>query len=199
MGTRADGLTADVVATFEPAIGEPVAGTPDARLLRDGSIVTFRPIEAGDVEALRRLFFRLSPETVYLRFFQPIHEPRTATLEHLASVDHDRRDAIVAVANGEIIGVARYDRAPDDSASAEVAIVVEDAWQGRGLGLLLLRELTSIAVRRGIRIFTATVLGENRRMLLLARSLNHSASWTFDQGQWEVAIPLTRASGLAAT
>jgi RimJ/RimL family protein N-acetyltransferase len=193
MGNGASGFTANVVA-----IVEPVAGAGDARLLRDGTVVTFRRMRSDDVEALRRLFYRLSPETVYLRFFQPIHEPSTTQLQHLADVDHERREAIVAVDGDEIIGVARYDRLTDDPTSAEVAIVIEDAWQGRGLGLLLLRELTSVAVRHGVVAFTGSVLGENRRMLLLAKSLNKSASWNFDHGEWELSIPLTRASGFAA-
>src|SRR3954447_6766162 len=101
----------------------------------DGRHLTLRPIRDDDADRLRRLFFRLSPETVYLRFFQPVRNPSDKLLHHLAEVDHDRRQAIVALDGDEIVGVARYDRA-DDAQHAEVAILVEDAWQGNGLGTM---------------------------------------------------------------
>src|SRR5687768_15278424 len=91
----------------------------------DGRRITLRPIRDDDVERLRRLFYRLSPETIYLRFFQPLRRPSEKMLHHLAEVDHERRQAIVAVDGDEVVGVARYDPADDDQ-HAEVAVVVED-------------------------------------------------------------------------
>jgi RimJ/RimL family protein N-acetyltransferase len=88
----------------------------------------------------------------------------------LANVDHDRRMAIAALGPAdELIAVARYTH--DDRADeAEVAIVVQDAWQNRGIGTVLLPELLAYGERRGIRRFRAYVLAENTRMLdLLTR------------------------------
>src|SRR4051794_19605759 len=104
MRTVRDRFTSSVVA---PVVALPEPQLPKHRVLRDGSTVELRPLVDTDVELLRRLFFRLSPHTVYLRFFQPIHEPRTAQLQHLAAVDHDTRDAIAAIDDsGEVVAVA---------------------------------------------------------------------------------------------
>ena len=156
----------------------------------DGRSITFRPIADDDVDRLRRLFFRLSPETVYLRFFQAVRRPSEKLLHHLAEVDHDRRQAIVAVEGDEIIGVARYDRSVDD-VHAEVAVLVEDAWQGHGLGTLLLRRLGIDALEHGYAGFTATVLGDNRRALLLAHHLSPGVHSHIDHGEWYIDIPLS--------
>jgi GNAT superfamily N-acetyltransferase len=152
--------------------------------------VTLRALREDDAEALRRLFFRLSPSSVYYRFFQSVRAPSDAALHHLASVDHLRREAIAAVASGEIVGVARYERMADDPSRAEVAIVVEDGWQGRGLGKLLLSTLAVKARQAGVTTFTATVLGDNRRMLSLARALAPATRARFEEGFWDLEIPL---------
>ena len=142
-----------------------------------------RPIEATDEERLRRLFFRLSAETVYRRFFRPVHEPSPSVLRFLCSVDHGRREALVAVdGDGEIVAVARYDRLGDTD-EAEVAVVVEDAWQGHGIGSRLLRRLAVLAESRGLHVFTATMLGDNRAASALLRSVDDHAAVRFDHGE----------------
>ena len=152
--------------------------------------VEIRPIEADDVDGLRRLFFRLSPRTVYLRFFAPIQRPSEKTLRFLAGVDHDGREALAAVVDGEIIGVARYDRDKDDPTRAEVAVVVQDDWQGHGVGHVLLNELSRTARRHGVVMFTASVLGENRRVLDVTHHLNPATHGHLVQGEWELEIPV---------
>jgi len=156
----------------------------------DGKSITLRPIHEDDVDALRRLFYRLSPETVYLRFFQPVRVPSETLLHHLAEVDHLRRQAIVAVDGDEIVAVARYDRDGDDL-HAEVAVLVEDAWQGHGLGTILLRRLGLDAVEHGYAAFTATVLGDNRRALHLAHQVSPAVHTHIDHGEWFLDIPLS--------
>ncbi|MEY2434477.1 MAG: hypothetical protein QOC92_4202 [Acidimicrobiaceae bacterium] len=159
------------------------------QLLLEGRCITVRPIDDDDVDRLRRLFFRLSPETVHLRFFQPVKAPSEKMLHHLAEVDHNRRQAIVAVYDDEIVAVVRYDRGEDPSL-AEMAIVVEDAWQGHGLGKLLLRRLTVDAIEHGVETLTATVLGENRRALGLAHRVAPTTHTRLDHGEWYLDIPL---------
>ena len=93
--------------------------------------LTVREITIADIERLRRMFNRLSPDSVYRRFFSPIQEPSRTALLWLTSVDHGSRDALVALDGDEIVAVARYDGKPDRN-TAEIAVTVEDAWQRRG-------------------------------------------------------------------
>ena len=158
----------------------------------EGTTLTIRPIRDDDVDRLRRLFYRLSPQTVYRRFFQPVKQPSEKLLHHLAEVDHQLRQAIVAEIDDEIIAVARYDRASTDSA-AEVAIVVEDAWQGHGVGRRLLRRLGLDALEHGVVDLTATVLGENQRALRLAHRVAPSTHGQLDHGEWLLDIHLPAA------
>jgi GNAT superfamily N-acetyltransferase len=176
-----------------PALGEIVD-------LDDGSTVTIRAIDLSDAFRLRRMFERLSPETVYHRFFAPIPPPRAETLMHLAAVDHDRREALVALYAGEVVGIAQYEgRNADDE--AEVAVAVEDAWQDRGLGTALLIRLARVAARRGVRAFTAIVMGENSAAVRFLKRLNPETSVRLDQSEYVVYAPLrapTRDGRLAS-
>jgi GNAT superfamily N-acetyltransferase len=158
------------------------------------SEVTFRPIGADDADALRALFSRLSPETVYRRFFRPVREPSAAMLRYLVDVDHDRREALVAEAGGRVIGVARYDRSPSRPDEAEIAVVVEDAWQHRGVGQRLMRRLAALAAERGIDAFTAEMLGGNREALHLVRALSPEATVRVESGELVVRAPLPHAA-----
>lgn len=133
--------------------------------------VTTRPVRPDDGARFCRLWPRLSRQTVYRRFHAPVNRFPAETVRRLLTVDHDLREAVVAVVGGEVVGVARYDRPVDDPSTAEVAIVVEDAWQGAGVGRQLVTELTALAARRGVTTVTATVQADNGPALGLARRL----------------------------
>lgn len=150
-----------------------------------------RPIEPDDVDRLERLFYRLSPETRYRRFFSPVNKPRPSTLQYLANVDHHVRDALVAVVDDEIIGVARYDKVSGYPNAAEMAVVVEDAWQRHGVATKLLHQLTELARARGYAMFTASMLGDNRPVVALIKALNPSARIKWDGGTLAAEIPLS--------
>ena len=137
--------------------------------LTDGTEVALRPIRPDDESALTALYERLSPQTSYQRFFTVMRRLPPDWAHILANVDYDRRMAITAIGpDGELIGVARY--AYDERAQeAEIAIVIEDRWQGRGLGKRLLGELIGYAEGMGILRLRAYVLGDNLRMLKLIR------------------------------
>ncbi len=136
---------------------------------RRGVSVRFRPIRPDDARRLVRLCDRLSPATKYQRFFS-IRTLRPEEAEALASVDAQRGLAIVAEVGDEVIGVARYMFSGDDV--PDVGLVIEDAWQGSGLGPALFDELLRAGEARGVSRFRADVLADNRRMLhLLARSV----------------------------
>jgi acyl-CoA synthetase (NDP forming)/GNAT superfamily N-acetyltransferase len=131
---------------------------------------------------------RLSEQTRYLRFFgaYPTIPPRD--LERFTVVDHHRRVAIIATLGDDIIGVARYDEiAPG---AAEVAFVVEDRHQGRGLGTLLLEHLAAAARDRGITRFEADVLAVNRRMLRVFLDAGYAVEREHDSGAVHVRFDI---------
>ena len=137
-------------------------------VLRDGSTLPLRAIHRGDEERLIVFVNRLSRHTVYLRFHQFLPRLTEEEAKRLCGIDYDSAFALVVV-EGEgdeerIIAVGRYFRLPE-SDTAEVAFVVEDKYQGKGIGTHLLEELALVAGGKGIRIFEALVLAENAEML----------------------------------
>jgi len=139
-----------------------------------------RPVQPEDEARFYRLWPRLSRETVYRRFHAPLHRLPRETVRRLVQVDHDLREAVVADVGGEVVGVARYDRSPTDPTTAEFAILVEDAWQGLGVGRQLLLQLIDLARDRGVAVLTATVQPDNERVLGLIRRLLPASSVTAD-------------------
>jgi acetyl coenzyme A synthetase (ADP forming)-like protein len=160
-------------------------------VLADGGTAQVRPIRADDAQALPDLHARLSEESIYKRFFSP-HPVLTAEeIERFANVDYADRMALVAVINDELVAVARYDRVPDGDA-AEVAFVVDDRHQGRGLGTLLLEHLAGIARERGISRFVADTLVGNEAMLGVFRDAGFDQARHFDAaGVIHVSFPIT--------
>ncbi|HXG15253.1 MAG TPA: GNAT family N-acetyltransferase [Calidithermus sp.] len=151
--------------------------------------VRIRPIVPGDEPALRALFDRLSPETVRQRFFRYWRRLPDDWFHHFANVDYVERLALVAEVDGpegpRVVGVARYEPGEQEG-RAEVAVVVEDAWQGRGIGRRLLTELLAEAQARGIRRFHADVLADNQRMLALIRQVGEVESVRVEFGVAEI-------------
>jgi RimJ/RimL family protein N-acetyltransferase len=146
-------------------------------------------LEKSDGEALRRLFFRLSPETVYRRFHSPIVRPEQAHPQRLLDIDHHDREAVVAVVDGEIVGVARYARWPGTD-RADLAVVVADDWQRQGLATRMLSALAERADVSGIRTFTASVQGDNQATLGLLRRFRPMEKATFSDGLVEMTLPV---------
>ena len=168
---------------------------PETVTLRGGTTVTIRPIRADDAPRLQAFHARLSPETIYLRFLGYHKALLDKEAERLATVDYQARMALVATREegGEerLLGVVRYDvidpRHPD---VAEVAIVVEDRYQGRGLGTLLMNRLVAYARAYGIRAFVAEVSGENYRMLRFAQRTGLPVEKKLEWGVWYIRIKL---------
>ena len=152
--------------------------------------VTLARLEPTDGEPLRRLFYRLSPETIYRRFLSPLARPEQARPERLLDLDHNDREAVAGVVDGEIVGVARYFRLPGQPAAAEIAVVVADAWQGQGLGTRMLSSLAALARTAGIERFTVTMQADNRGSLRLLRRFAPEARLVHSQGVYESTIPL---------
>ncbi|HEU5034583.1 MAG TPA: GNAT family N-acetyltransferase [Mycobacteriales bacterium] len=167
-------------------------------VLADGGTVHLRPIRPDDADALVALHARLSDQTRYYRFFGAYPQIPPRDLERFTVVDYDRRLAIVAALGADLIGVARYDRTAPGQ--AEVAFVIEDVHQGRGLGPLLLEHLAAAARERGVVRFDADVLPTNRRMLRVFLDAGYRAERAFDGGTVHVtfAIEPTAESMAAA-
>jgi GNAT superfamily N-acetyltransferase len=134
--------------------------------LKDGSQVHIRAIRPEDDKALLEIFSRLTPQTVYQRFFQALPQLSPGMARYLANVNQTNRMAIVAEFEGKLVGVARYERTNDPEV-VDLALVVLDRWQNQGLGRILLRETLKAGKANGIQMFRADVLAENRRMLRL--------------------------------
>src|SRR4051812_1673019 len=132
--------------------------------LRDGSVVTVRPIAPEDAEPLREAFDRLSERSRYRRFFTPMPHLGDRLLRYLTEVDHHDHEALVAndAQTGVGVGVARFVRLADRPADAEAAVTVADDWHGKGLGTLLLELLAVRAREEGIERFVAVMLPENK-------------------------------------
>jgi GNAT superfamily N-acetyltransferase len=135
------------------------------------------------------MFFRSSSETIYRRFHIPY--PRVPERMLALMLDADEHDvgALVAVANEEVVGHAMYVRL-GDGGDAELAMVVEDGWQSKGVGKLLLRGLAEAARRRGVETFVGTVLPENRRMLGLVDAVFTRARHGIAYGAHQFRAPL---------
>ncbi len=160
--------------------------------LRDGSCVPVRGIRAGDAPALQRLVGRSSARSVQLRFFGPLRELSNESARHFAEVDGEDRFALVALDPedvGEIVAVVRYER-EGEGGSAEYAALVEDRFQGRGLGIGLTRRLIEAARENGIERLHAMVLRENKEMLNLLRSLDLPERTQWRDGAEHVEVDL---------
>jgi len=157
--------------------------------LSGGPEIRIRPVSSGDEDGLRAMLSRLSRETIHRRFHLPMPHLPEWVLVYLADVDHDYNEALVALVGGEIVGHALYAR--QEPREAEMAIVVEDRWQSRGIGRLLLSRLAEEAGRRGIESFTGAVLGENRDALRFFSSVLVKAKFEIKDGMYNLHFPLT--------
>jgi GNAT superfamily N-acetyltransferase len=166
-----------------------LSAEPGEVRLRDGTIVLIRPIEAGDAPGLVAFHETLSFETIRRRFFGAHPHLSEAEAQRFATVDHHDREALVAELDGELIAVGRYERRPGD-ATAEVAFVVTDAWQGRGLAPILLQGLAARARIVGITRFVAETLSENRAMLSVFSHSGLPTTTTTSRGVVDVSMKL---------
>jgi acyl-CoA synthetase (NDP forming)/RimJ/RimL family protein N-acetyltransferase len=185
--------------TGAPAAGAayPQAWEADV-VLRDGGTCHLRPIRTDDAAGLAAFHARLSPETIYFRFFAPYPQLTPRDVERFTDVDHQDRVALVATIGDAIIGVVRYERL--NASDAEVAFVISDEHQGRGLGTIFLEHIAQAARERGIRRFVAEVLPDNVRMLEVFKHAGYHAETSRDEGYVTLTFDITpTATSLAVT
>jgi GNAT superfamily N-acetyltransferase len=150
--------------------GRMVVGPQELRssyILDDGTPISFRPIHPTDEHNMKDLYYALSKETIYYRFMQNLKSIPQKQVQDFVFIDHRSDVAIVGtlpeVHGEQFVAIGRYFLDPTTN-RAEVAFVVRDEWQNRGIGAYLLKNLTTIARRNGIGGFTAEVLKQNRAM-----------------------------------
>jgi len=161
-------------------------------LLRDGTSVRVRSIRPDDRERLAALFGRLSAQSVYYRFFGAKKRLSDDELRRFTELDGVERAAVVATlrrdGDEQIIGVARY-AVGATRTRGDVAFTVEDAWQGKGVGTLLLEHLAAWARANGVTEFEADVLGENNRMLQVFGESGFRVKRSIEGGIFHVRFP----------
>lgn len=164
-------------------------------VLSDGGTVHLRPITPADAPLILKLHGRLSDRTRYFRYFGPYPRIPERDLRRFSVVDHVGRVAFGAFLGDDLIAVGRYEGLADGE-SAEVAFVVEDGHQGRGLGSILLEHLLAAARERGLVKFTAEVLAENGQMVRVFRDAGYRVSRAMAEGvlHLEFAIDATKES-----
>ncbi len=159
-------------------------------LLSDGSAVHLRPIRTDDAPAIVDLHSRMSERTRYLRYFSPYPRIPERDLERFVTVDHVDREAFVVVTGARIMAVGRYERLGPGSPDAEVAFVVEDAHQGRGIGSVLLEHLAEAARENGITRFVAEVLPQNGGMLRVFGDFGYQVQRRYADGVVHLSFPI---------
>ncbi len=149
-------------------------------LLRDGHTAHIRPVRADDDELMVEFYSRVSDESKYLRFFSPRPNLSASDVRRFINVDHRERVALVLVLGGRMIAVGRYEATKPTE--AEVAFLVEDAHQGRGIGQLLLEHLAQAGRERGLEKFTAETLPDNQAMIRTFRDAGYRVVSGYDEG-----------------
>jgi RimJ/RimL family protein N-acetyltransferase len=183
-------------------MGAPMAAYPEELerdiVLRDGARLHLRPIRPEDQDRLVAFYDRLSRHTAYQRFFTVMKRLPPDWAHLLANVDYQRRLALLAEHGPpdapELVGVARYEPT-DREDTAEIAFVIQDGWQNRGLGTIMLDELLAAAEARGIRRFRAWVLATNARMIDLLMRYTDVRERRTESGVTELLLTRRPARG----
>ena len=187
---RADALVRSVLPAGEPG--------PLSRrgLLRDGTEVVVRPMERRDREAVQAMHERCSPASRRARYFSPKPTLSQRALELFCEPSHGLT-LVAQGPDGSILALAHLMHAVDPGV-AELALLVEDAWQGRGLGRALTDLLLVPARERGVVELRATVLADNARMRRLLTSLGGRVRRTDEPGTLEIRLRLDARAARAA-
>lgn len=173
-------------------------------MLRDGTVLHQRAIRGDDAPRLQAFHGRLSRQTIVFRFFGVMPVLSSELAGRLSHVDYENRMAVVATpgvgANEPIIAVARYQRTAP--VAAEIALAVEDRWQGRGIGPQLLRTLAAYACHQGFTTFVADVMCDNDRVLTLLRHSGFPTTMHLHDGRVEARLDIvglgTMSSGMVS-
>ncbi|MEO3975554.1 GNAT family N-acetyltransferase [Streptomyces sp. CAU 1734] len=166
-------------------------------VLRDGGTARIRPITTADAERLVSFYEQVSDESKYYRFFAPYPHLSAKDVHRFTHHDFVDRVGLAVTVGGEFIATVRFDRidsagrpasAPADR--AEVAFLVQDAHQGRGVASALLEHIAAVARERGIRRFAAEVLPANTKMIKVFRDAGFTQKRSFEDGSVHLTLDL---------
>ncbi len=153
--------------------------------------VFFRPIKPSDEDLGRKFFYSLSDETVYYRFFNIVKSMPHEKMQPLVNIDYREEMAIAGFVGDpgeeEMVAIGRYKIDPADNL-AEIAFLVSDDWQQRGIGTFLFRKMTDIALKRGIGGFKAEVLAQNRKMMYVFQKSRFPVKTKLEDGAYYLEI-----------
>ncbi|MFB7298458.1 GNAT family N-acetyltransferase [Streptomyces rubiginosohelvolus] len=166
-------------------------------VLRDGGTARIRPITTDDAERLVSFYEQVSDESKYYRFFAPYPRLSDRDVHRFTHHDYVDRVGLAVTIGGEFIGTVRYDRIDDrgrpasaPADEAEVAFLVQDAHQGRGVASALLEHIAAVARERGIRRFAAEVLPANNKMIKVFRDGGYTQRRSFEDGSVHLTLDL---------
>jgi acyl-CoA hydrolase/GNAT superfamily N-acetyltransferase len=160
-------------------------------LLKDKTEVVIRPARASDVEGLQDVFYHLTPQDVYTRFFTSLKSLSVSKTQHLCNVDYEKEMAFLATTGEreeeQIVGSCFY-VVNLSTNMADVAYMIRPEWKGKGLGIVLQQRLVEYAKLKGLRGFTADILVENKGMLALAKKCCSNVKMVPSCGAYEVEM-----------
>ncbi|MEI7032888.1 GNAT family N-acetyltransferase [Streptomyces pratensis] len=166
-------------------------------VLRDGGTARIRPITTDDAERLVSFYEQVSDESKYYRFFAPYPRLSDRDVHRFTHHDYVDRVGLAVTIGGEFVGTVRYDRIDDrgrpasaPADEAEVAFLVQDAHQGRGVASALLEHIAAVARERGIRRFAAEVLPANNKMIKVFRDAGYTQRRSFEDGSVHLTLDL---------
>ncbi len=164
--------------------------------LKDGTEIFFRPVKPTDEKTLSEMLYSLSAESVKKRYFTHTRTFPHKDVQKLTNVDYEQNLAIVGIVPGaegaeEIVAIAQYFLDPKTQV-AEVAFIVQDEWQDKGMGFVLLDYLTRIAMDRQVKSFYATVLPINKSMLQLFYNSGYKVNTEFDGDSYSIKYDLMK-------
>ena len=166
--------------------------------LKDGTEILFRPVKPTDEPALSEMLYSLSETSVRTRYFTHRTTFPHRDVQQITNIDYRRDIAIVGAVPGvsedEVVALGQYFLDPKTK-MAEVAFLVQDEWQRKGMGTLLLEYLTQIATGRGVKGFSARVLPENKPMLSIFEHSGYEIKAEFDGDGYSITYDLTIEEG----
>lgn len=161
---------------------------------KDKLNLRFRAIRPSDEDQMRKLFYRFSEEDVYYRYFSPVRTMPHTKMQSYVNVDYRNIVSIVGLVgpkgDSRLVAEARYVR-EQESPSADVAFIVDEEYQGKGIASYLYQMLINVAKKNGIEGFTASVLPSNKGMLRVFKKGPYPFTTALDSGVYNLIIPFT--------